>query len=794
MAVTLSVVTIVALSIADTSSAGATVAAPSNWVQSGAPLSGPSPRYDYSMVFDAATGTTVLFGGFNGSELADTWTWNGSAWTKQSPTASPPALRGSAMVFDAATNSVVLFGGLGSGGLSADTWTWDGTTWTKQLPTGPTARSGAAMAYDIATHDVVLFGGDGSTALLSDTWVWSGTAWTSPTLTAATPSPRFESSTAYDNSTQNVVLYGGEGSSGAISDTWTWNGINWTKQPVSSPAGRFGAPMVYDAANNDVILFGGSDGTNNYAETWNWNGTYWTSVSSATNPSARYLSSMAFDTLTNSAVLFGGNDGTNTLSDTWSFNVAPSAPLAVKATSNANTQSVVTWSAPKSNGGSAILSYSIVATDTTTASHGGQKCATTTATTCTVTGLANGDQYVFAVSATNAVGAGSATSSNVVRPATAPGAPTITKVVPGVGQVTVSWIASSITGGTPVASYRVIGEPGAAFCHVPRGTTSCRIGGLHNGTRYTFTMTATNAAGTSAVSIASASVQLGTLPSAPFTVKATSNANTHSVVTWSAPKSNGGSAILGYSVVATDKSTASHGGQTCATTTATTCTVTGLTNGDQYVFAVSATNAVGAGSAASSNVVRPAAAPGAPTITKVVPGVGQVTVSWIASSITGGTPVASYRVIGEPGAAFCHVPRGTTSCRIGGLRHGTHYTFTVTATNAAGTSAASRASAPVSIRTLPSAPFITTKSVVGNYVTIRWRAPASNGGVRLIGYNVYVGNQPNGAATRIARPVPYTRFSYMFQVIKVHTVYVIVRAVNVAGIGPFSNQVAAVGK
>lgn len=605
MVVTLSVVTIGALSIVDVSSAGATVSAPSNWVQSGAPLSGPSPRYDSSMVFDAATGTTVLFGGFNGSELADTWTWNGSAWTKQTPATSPPALRGSAMVFDSATNNVVLFGGLSSGGLSADTWTWDGTTWTKQSATGPTARSGAAMAYDTATHNVVLFGGDGSTGPLSDTWVWSGTAWTSPTLTTTAPSARFESSTAYDASTQNVVLYGGEGSSGAISDTWIWDGTNWTKQPVASPADRFGASMVYDATSNDVVLFGGNDGTDNYAGTWTWNGKYWTSVSSATNPSARYLSSMAYDTLTNNAVLFGGNDGTNTLSDTWSFNVAPGAPLHAKATSNANNQSVLTWSAPTSNGGSAVL---------------------------------------------------------------------------------------------------------------------------------------------------------------------------------------------GYSVLATDVSTASHGGQTCTTTTATTCTLTGLTNGDQYVFAVSATNALGTGSAASSNVVRPATVPDAPTIAKVVPGAGQVTVSWIAPTTTGGTPVASYRVIAKPGATFCHVPRGATSCRIVGLRNGTSYTFTMTATNAAGTSTASAASTPVQLRTLPSAPLITTTSVAGKYVTVRWIAPTSNGGVRLIGYNVYVGTEPNGAATRIALPVPYTQFSYTFRVLKGRTAYIIVRAVNVAGIGPFSNQVAAVGK
>lgn len=605
VATTLSVVAIGALSLVDVSSAGAVVTAPSNWVQSGAPLSGPTPRYDSSMVFDAATNNVLLFGGFNGTELADTWSWNGSAWTKLSPVTSPPALRGAAMVYDAATNDVVLFGGLSASGLVADTWTWNGTTWTKLTVIGPAARSGASAAYDAATHNVVLFGGEGSTGPLSDTWIWNGTAWSAPTLTSPAPSARHDSSVAYDAATNNVVLYGGEGPTSAISDTWTWDGTNWTNQSVASPAGRFGAPMVYDATNNDVVLFGGSDTTSNYAETWAWNGAYWASLISSTNPSARQSASLAYDATTNTAVLFGGFDGTSALSDTWSFSVAPGAPLGVRATSNANTQSVVTWSAPSSNGGSAILGYSVVATDLTSASRGGQTCTATTATTCTVTGLTNGDQYTFAVSATNALGAGASATSNVVRPATVPSAPTITKVVPGAGMVTVSWSVPAVNGGTPVASYRVIAQPGAAFCHVPRRMSSCRIRGLRNGVPYTFSMTATNAAGTSAVSMVS-------------------------------PR------------------------------------------------------------------VRP--------------------------------------------------------------------------------------------RTIANAPFITRISVSGRNITLRWKAPVGNGGVRLSGYNIYVGTNPGGAAARVAVRVPYNQFSYTFNATTGHIAYVIVRAVNVVGIGPFSNQVAAIAK
>ena len=606
LALSLSVIAVGALSIVDASSAGATtVLAPSNWLEAGMPLSGPTPRYDASMVFDAATGTTLLFGGYNAAYLGDTWSWNGSVWTKLAPTTSPPALRGATMVYDAATRNVVLFGGIGPSGLSSTTWTFDGTSWTKSLATGPTPRTGAAMAYDATTHDVILFGGEGSAGPLGDTWTWNGTAWTVSVQTTPAPAARYESSMAYDAATGVIVLYGGQGTGGAISDTWTFDGTSWTKLPIASPAGRYGASMVYDATNNNLVLFGGTDGTNANAETWYWNGSYWTSVVSSTNPSARYLSSMAYNPSSGNVVLFAGIDKTVALSDTWTFDVAPSAPRNVKATSNANSQTLVTWNAPASNGGSAVLSYTAVAIDVTSTSRGGQTCATTTASTCTVTGLSNGDQYVVKVSATNALGTS-----------------------------------------------------------VP----------------------------------------------------------------------------------------------------------------------------------AASNVVRPATAPDAPTITTVTAGAGQAFVSWTAPSVTGGTPVASYRVTGKPGVSFCHVPRGTTSCRIVNLRNGVHYTFTMTATNAAGTSSASAASSPVQPRTVASAPFITTTSVSGNFVTVRWTAPRSNGGVRLSGYNVYVGSHQNGAAYREPRPVPYTQLSYTFQSAKGLTVYIIVRAVNVAGIGPFSNQVMDVVK
>ena len=98
-----------------------------------------------------------------------------------------------------------------------------------------------------------------------------------------------------------------------------------------------------------------------------------------------------------------------------------------------------------------------------------------------------------------------------------------------------------------------------------------------------------------------------TAPGAPTGVSATA-ADTTATVTWSAPASNGGSAITAYTV------TASPGGATCTDSMPPlSCTVTGLTNGQAYTFVVTATNAIGTSAPSSpSNSVTPAApTPGA---------------------------------------------------------------------------------------------------------------------------------------------------------------------------------------
>ena len=76
---------------------------------------------------------------------------------------------------------------------------------------------------------------------------------------------------------------------------------------------------------------------------------------------------------------------------------APGAPTGVSGVAG-DTEVVVSWSAPSSDGGSAVTGYTV------TASGGGARTCTTAALSCTVNGLTNGPLYTFTVKATNARG------------------------------------------------------------------------------------------------------------------------------------------------------------------------------------------------------------------------------------------------------------------------------------------------------------------------------------------------------------------------------------------------------
>jgi hypothetical protein len=190
-------------------------------------------------------------------------------------------------------------------------------------------------------------------------------------------------------------------------------------------------------------------------------------------------------------------------------------------------------------------------------------------------------------------------------PAPAPGQVTNVSATAGANSANVSWNAPAEGG--PVTTYTItpyIGseaQPATVVNGSPPGT-SATVKGLAPGTTYTFTVRASNPNGAGPVSASSGPIATPTAPGAPGNVTA-SAASSQALVSWSAPGSNGGSPITGYTVTPYVGATAQPAVEVGAG--ATSAIVKGLTNGTSYTFTVAADNAVGGGtpSAASTAVV-----------------------------------------------------------------------------------------------------------------------------------------------------------------------------------------------
>jgi len=237
---------------------------------------GPSGRFWSGLSTDLRRGRLVLFGGSRvGLPLNDTWEFDGSRWQEILPTQRPEPRDLFPMVYDPLRQNIILFGGAGVRGLLEplyDTWTWDGTNWTRRA-TGPNPRTSHAMAWDGASGRVILFGGNGPSQAFGDTWAWDGTAWWLLTPPVSPPA-RGLHAMAWHEGRRRVVLFGGRGAAGQLlGDTWEFDGLAGTWQqvaPVQSPPPNLFPEMAYDRLRSRIVLFGGLTGSSPSDLTWTW--------------------------------------------------------------------------------------------------------------------------------------------------------------------------------------------------------------------------------------------------------------------------------------------------------------------------------------------------------------------------------------------------------------------------------------------------------------------------------------------------------------------------------------------
>ncbi|MCA8976828.1 MAG: hypothetical protein KDC98_19050 [Planctomycetes bacterium] len=252
------------------------------------PRQGCGAAYDLSrgvlVIYGGRTGAGNA--GING----ETWEWDSgtNTWTDKTPTVpvvgvnTPPELESGILVYESAQSRCLLFGGRGNTTTAPmevdETWTWNGTAWTKLTPaTSPPARRNHAMGYDAIHGVAMVWGGIAAGAVLGDTWTWDGTNWSAVT-TATTP---FTNGTyngsilnrlAYDILRDRFVLTSGVYPGGTVltvPDTYEFDGTDWVNRGALGIGQRYVAAVAYVEAVGRTYSFGGYN-FGQLSQTWDY--------------------------------------------------------------------------------------------------------------------------------------------------------------------------------------------------------------------------------------------------------------------------------------------------------------------------------------------------------------------------------------------------------------------------------------------------------------------------------------------------------------------------------------------
>ncbi len=498
-------------------------------------------------------------------------------------------------------------------------------------------------------------------------------------------------------------------------------------------------------------------------------------------------SQLAAATHTITAYYSGDGNFAGSASSTQYFGL--SAPTDVMATAG-DGQATVTWNPPSTDGAS-VQTYTVISNPS-----GITATVQAPTTTTTVGGLTDGTQYTFTVTATNANGNSPVSQpSDAVTPesnTTAPGAVSDLVATAGNGMATLSWTPASSGGGTGF-HYVVTSTPSAVPGQVNGSSTGAVVSGLTNGTPYTFTVQAVNNVGTgpSVTSNAVTPVPFPGLavPGAATSIKATAG-DSQATVQWLAPSTGG--APTSYTVISAPSGITTTVASSVYGAVYGMATVTGLQDGAPYTFTVTATDPAGSGPAsASSNAVTPMSplmAPAAPTNVQAVPGDSQATVSWVAPSNDGGASITGYTVTSYPGGQ--QTSASGTNVTVTGLADGVSYTFSVTATNSAGTSVASALSnavTPSNGLTVPGAPTAVSALAGDGQALVFWTPPQNAGNTAITHYVVQ--STPGGYTTTTG---PGATSAYVTGLQNGVSYTFTVTAENAIGFGPASVASAAI--
>ena len=423
----------------------------------------------------------------------------------------------------------------------------------------------------------------------------------------------------------------------------------------------------------------------------------------------------------------GGSGGTGVVIvryPTPTLNAPAGADLTYSLT---RSQMVAVWNEPTGTG-VPVLEYETEIEGT------GQTCSTTVATrVCYFAPQVYGDSYRSRTRARSVLGwtAWSAWSATLV-PRDVP-----LRVVggadptPGDARITYAWTGWSERG-SAITRYDVTASPGGRSCSwtTGDGPLTCAITGLENGRRYTATITATNAIGTSAEYDAGSAVPV-TVPDAPRIVLLERGIRQLGVH-FELARSSGGSPVLrqeySYARVGSDDwsawETRSFYGY------GTPVILPGLADSTAYRVRMRAVNAIGPSAPSEPVEQSTYGEPGAPTrVTLAFSGArdidNDVRVDW--SRPAGSTPIDSYEVALADGRSYI-VKSGTASWTyIADVVHGVEHRAHVRAHNDVGWGPWSEWSASVLVERVPRPPRFAEFLAGDARLHVVWEQPDGRG-------------------------------------------------------------------
>ncbi len=446
---------------------------------------------------------------------------------------------------------------------------------------------------------------------------------------------------------------------------------------------------------------------------------------------------------------------------------APSGTLT--ATVQSSTQINLSWGGATDSGGSGLAGYRV------------QRCSGVgctnftqikqqTARTLSDTGLIASTSYSYRVFAYDKSGNVSTSPSNTATATTsadtvAPATPTnLIASASSPTKVNLTWTASTDTGGAGLAGYKIERCTTASCTYSQIGTSTTNSYSdttATPNTAYSYRVRAydkANPANNSAFSAAASTTtpQDTTKPTAPTNLAASVQSSTSIKLTWTASTDSGGN-LSGYNIerclnagcsnFAKIGTAAAVSGQTTVT-----YTDTNLSALKTYLYRVNAYDAAGNVSAAYSNTVSGTTtadtqSPSAPAVSVSATSSTQLTVTWTASTDSGGTGLAGYEIARcqDAGCAsfavLATVGAGTTTYPNSGLKASTTYVYRVRAYDAAspanyssgGTAQAAtqkdsiKPDAPTNFRAI---------NIAAHQVDFAWSAPADQGGSGVSGYRI----------------------------------------------------------